>query len=193
VIFGLFILLLLFLLLIGVPLENPKVAAVIVAIIVILLFSCYCVNFQETASNEVPLHLGHLPAASNGTGRVIWLCVSAVFAFPSHRTRFFGILKLFEAYSACSRIASRIALSGFSDVLAIASVQVAGDAYVAVLCGLVGWCRTSASLTVFASMHFNSNGIEQLMLPTQTTYNVIFMDGHAARSRRNITVGHGAC
>jgi len=39
VIFGLFILLLLFLLLIGVPLENPKVAAVIVAIIVILLFS----------------------------------------------------------------------------------------------------------------------------------------------------------
>ena len=83
------------------------------------------------ASKDVLLHLGHLPAASNTTGRVKRFMYSQSLHFQRIDRRSSASRSCFRAQSARSRIVSKIAFSGFSDLSAIDSIQVAGDVCVA--------------------------------------------------------------
>jgi hypothetical protein len=59
------------------------------------------------------------------------LNVSTIFAFPPHRTFFFGFLKLLKGEIRLFAIVCKIAMRGFNDASAIDSVRVAADACVA--------------------------------------------------------------
>jgi len=83
------------------------------------------------ASKDVLLHLGHFPAASNTTGRVKRFMYSQSLHFQRIDRSSSASRSCFRAQSARSRIVSKIALSGFSDLSAIDSIQVAGDVCVA--------------------------------------------------------------